>query len=248
MHLETLERRLFLSSVTFENQTLTIIGSPGRDRIRINITIVPTGSHATVLINGRGGVVQDFPRWASPLPKVMVQAGLGNDTINYNTHFAALPTTLLGGAGADDIKVVNNSTIVFAGRGNDIIEVVSDDTEKASVFGGDGDDHIVGSMGDFEFHGGNGNDTLIGDRGADKLFGDAGNDALKGGEGIDIFFGGDGNDRFYAEDSHANEPGDAGEGMDRAFFFDCSLPFDEFPNIESLRTLGNRHWFGCGCC
>jgi hemolysin type calcium-binding protein len=84
--------------------------------------------------------------------------------------------------------------------------------------------------------------------GAEQLFGDAGNDAIKGGDGIDTFFGDAGDDRFYSEDANANEPGDAGEGMDRAFFSDCILPFDDFPNIESLRTLGNRHWFGCGCC
>lgn len=250
MQFETLESRLHLSSVTYRNQILTIIGSPGRDRIRIQILLDPVGDAARVLINGHGGDVRGFPNIFDPPPqKVVVEAGDGDDTIVLD-NYEGLRMIVRAGAGNDVIKGLTGSGTVFAGSGNDVVSL-STSSVAITVFGGDGKDLIETSADAYnELHGGNGNDTIVGNKGNDKLFGDAGNDVLKGGDGIDTYFGGDGNDRIYSADSNADEPVDGGKGKDRAFLpDDCSRPLDGFMNVDRLVVLAtNRTWLGCGCC
>jgi Ca2+-binding RTX toxin-like protein len=250
MQIESLEPRLLLTSVTWQNDLVTVEGSHARDRIRLTFWALGTGNSIDVLINGHSQPIIGFPPNGLFLfPQFMIRAGAGDDSIKVwmpNGGFV----TVHGGSGKDDINVDTRGAKIFGDAGDDRIIDRNTLDDGESIFGGDGHDLIIGSDLNSNLHGGNGNDTLIGGKGDDQLFGDAGNDALKGGDGIDTFFGGDGNDRIYSADSNANEPVDAGEGMDRAFFpDDCSLPLDDFPDIESLRVLGaNRSWMGCGCC
>ena len=95
------------------------------------------------------------------------------------TAFAsAVPTLLVGGAGADSI---------IGGIGRD------------RIYGRDGDDTLHGELGNDLLDGGPGNDALDGFLGDDILIGAAGNDTLEGRLGDDQLLAGDGNDILYAD-------------------------------------------------
>src|SRR4051812_29454486 len=102
--LESLERRLLLSSVVYQNQILTITGSPGRDRIRVNILMDTAGSGAFVVINGHRRAVRNFPYLSGPAPRgVVVESGRGDDTITLS-NLEGIPATIRAGSGNDVIK------------------------------------------------------------------------------------------------------------------------------------------------
>ena len=133
--------------------------------------------------NGSGARIANVER---------INAGAGNDVIDFtSTVFAYGNVTLDGGDGND---------VLWASLGNDIL------------LGGAGNDDLFGGAGQDYLNGGAGNDTLNGDRGNDLLEGAAGddilsdtfannlfyakegNDQLTGGDGNDLFIGGSGND------------------------------------------------------
>lgn len=79
----------------------------------------------------------------------------------------------LGGAGNDEVYLLDGADLFAAGGGND------------RVFGGDGDDELQGN---------DGNDLIAGESGNDRLYGEGGDDALYGGSGDDVLTGGNGSD------------------------------------------------------
>jgi Ca2+-binding RTX toxin-like protein len=255
MHLETLEARFLFASPTAaiaKDGTLTIDGTPARDRIRVYIMLDLSGGEWKVQLNGRDAHLRppttpDWPYWSPS--RIVIRGGGGDDLIKLNSPLGGVPTTINGGDGNDQIFVYGRYARIFGGRGNDHITLggnVSSDERDGAIFGGDGDDLITGSSSSNVIHGGAGNDTLIGGKGDDQLFGDAGNDALEGGDGIDTFFGGDGNDRIYSGDAVAHEPVDGGSGHNRVLFpNDCGLPMDNFVSIDRILMQGTHHLLFC---
>ncbi|MBB3098750.1 Ca2+-binding RTX toxin-like protein [Actinoplanes campanulatus] len=99
-------------------------------------------------------------------PKLVRAAlGAGNDRLVNRT---AIPTSVTGGTGADQI------------------------------YGGSGKNAIDGGSGDDALYGGRSADTLLGGAGRDALWGAAGNDVIYGGTGIDNLIGDAGDDKLYA--------------------------------------------------
>ncbi|MBX6374864.1 MAG: hypothetical protein IRZ13_11595 [Acetobacteraceae bacterium] len=90
--------------------------------------------------------------------------------------------TLVGNAGANELRGFGGNDTIFGGGGNDFID------------GGAGDDTLDGGAGDDELQGRAGDDSLRGAGGADTLYGGAGNDTLDGGVGDDLLVGGLGDD------------------------------------------------------
>src|SRR6185436_3434106 len=177
MQIEPLEPRLLLTSANLQNDLLTVEGSARRDRIRITIWMTGTGNSFEVTINGHHQPItgDDPDRLLYFIPRLMIRAGAGDDSLKLWIPLGWLDTTIHGGAGNDKLNVAARGTLAFGDSGDDVITMPNDLDPGDSAFGGDGDDYIAG--GDFgcELHGGNGNDTLIGGKGADQLFGDAGN-------------------------------------------------------------------------
>jgi Ca2+-binding RTX toxin-like protein len=215
MLFEKLESRVLLSSATIVNGVLTVLGSPARDHIRVDVNSDTAGSSFSVIINGHQ---QSLP--ATPIPQqIIVRSGKGNDVISYNALGGSGPITIDAGSGNDRINLQAHFVTVHGGTGNDSITAfgVASIGPIGSIFGDDGNDKITIHAGTATLHGGNGNDTLIADDGDDQLFGDDGNVVLKGGTGTDQFFGGSGNDRLYSNDGTFNESVDGGAGKDKVY-------------------------------
>ena len=246
MQIESLEPRLLLTSVTWQNDLVTVEGSHARDRIRLTFWALGTGNSIDVLINGHSQPILGFPPNGLFLfPQFVIRAGAGDDSIKVSMPNGGL-VTVHGGPGNDDINVDTRGAKIFGDNGDDRIIDRNDLDEGESIFGGDGNDLIIGSDLNSSLHGGNGNDTLIGGKGDDQLFGDAGNDALKGGDGIDGYFGGEGNDRIYSGDTTGEEPVDGGNGFDRVYFPDhCSLPLDTLVSVERMFVLHTHFKWLC---
>jgi Ca2+-binding RTX toxin-like protein len=173
---------------------VTITGTEGNDVITRAVETY-TGPLAVVVppwlrvtINGR------TTRYASPLVRISVLGGGGNDSIRVLNDLGPLaggatgaPTvTLDGGAGRDTLRapsrVTSGGYTLLGGDGSDLL--VGTDQGDA-LDGGAGRDRLLGRAGD---------DTLLGGEGNDILQGGAGNDALTGGAGADRIFGGAGDD------------------------------------------------------
>lgn len=164
--IESLENRQLLSA-SLVNGTLTTTGKATADNIYVTI--------------GAGNKINVYEDWkitgsfsAGSVKKINCSVGDGNDYV-YIGSIGAIPATIDGGKGNDNIA---------GGYGNDIIT------------GGDGDDTLNGGPGNDKVDGGNGNDGVSGDVGNDTLLGGAGNDLITGGTGDDTMDGGLGADTF----------------------------------------------------
>ena len=145
----------------------------------------------------------------------------------------AFRASLTGGAGDDElfiIQAVMGSPAVLPKDVND------------TVSGGDGNDQITGGLGNDSLSGDGGNDTIFGNAGGDTMAGGAGDDILYGGDndnknvndGGDSITGGDGADQLYGHSGNDSMSG--GSGAD---FLDGSVGNDELHgNADNDTILG----------
>jgi Ca2+-binding RTX toxin-like protein len=94
-----------------------------------------------------------------------VNAGAGNDAVTV-ARGVAIPVTLRGGPGDDDLVGGAGADKLIGGSGNDILVGRAG---ADSLFGGPGDDRLIG---------GSGNDLLRGEGGEDFLSGGSGRNEL----------------------------------------------------------------------
>ncbi len=206
--LEQLEnRRLYSVSATLApNGLLTITGTGGDDNIYINRSV----NGITVYDQSGSNLKWDFT--PGTIKKMKVDMGAGNDQF-YISMEDAIPVTIKGGDGDDNITTGTASDQIDAGAGDD------------DVNGGDGNDYIDAGAGEDGVGGGDGNDTILGNDGDDLLIGELGNDVIDGGLGADRIRGSEGNDTVtYAtrtnnvtvdlsdDISETPDDGEAGEG------------------------------------
>ena len=115
-----------------------------------------------------------------PMPaRVRLELGDGDDWQSFSSDYPpALPVTVLGGEGKDQLQTYGADNVTLdGGGGNDLLKGwQSNDT----LYGGAGDDEINGSGGNDHLEGGDGNDSLS----PDTYYG-PGNDYVDGGAGID---------------------------------------------------------------
>lgn len=109
-----------------------------------------------------------------------IDAGAGDDTLDYSQRISSVIVDLANGVGTD----VSGGIVGIE-----------------NVTGGGGDDQIQGDHHRNLLRGGYGTDQLDGLGGADLLLGEAGNDTLRGGAGNDVLVGGVGGDNLYGGDN-----------------------------------------------
>ena len=133
---EALEQRTLLT-VTLDNGLVTVIGTDANDNIQIN----PNGAQIEVNLNA---AISPFD--AALINQIRIEALGGADTIAVNVN---RPTTILGGAGNDNIT--------------------GSDGGADDVFGNTGADTFAGRGGNdtFTWNPGDGNDVIDGDAGND---------------------------------------------------------------------------------
>ena len=162
--LEQLENRA-LFSVTYDETTgaLTVVGTPGKDRVIFSEEILHiTGKH--VLRLHFNGTVRDYRKGS--VRKIDIQTLDGDDLVILGT--INVPSTLNGGAGDDSLS---------GGDDKDVID------------GGDGNDYLYGRKDADSLTGGQGYDLILGGPGSDRIvpFSDSlGDDTVAGGKGMDV--------------------------------------------------------------
>jgi ELWxxDGT repeat protein len=145
------------------NGVLTITGSDTDDQIVISRS-PGDPSMLKVLSNGGYGSIK-----LSQISKILVSAGGGNDLINFNEKYGAIPfpSTIYGGTGNDTITGGSEQDRIYGGDGNDWIEgsggndIIYGDAGNDRLFGGDGRDHIDGGIGTNVIRGEGGVDTIV---------------------------------------------------------------------------------------
>jgi S-layer protein len=139
----------------------------------------------TVTVSGNAGI--DFTTGSLKAITKLDASGVTEDGVVTFTANAGLDTTIIGGAGDDDLTGSTGADTITGGAGDDFLD------------GDDGDDTLNGGDGDDFLDGGDGDDTLNGGDGDDIITGGTGKDTLTGGAGEDIFV-------FAAGDSTTADP------------------------------------------
>jgi Ca2+-binding RTX toxin-like protein len=249
--LEQLEnRRLYSVSATLAaSGVLTIAGTGGNDNIYIN----RSASGITVYDQSGSNLKWDFT--PGLVKKMKVDLGAGNDQLFIGMQ-DAIPSTIKGGDGDDNIT---------AGKGNDQIDAgAGDDT----INGAGGNDYIDAGAGDDGVGGAEGNDTLVGGDGNDLITGGLDNDLIDGGLGADRIRGSEGSDTVtYAtrtsdvavdlsdDPTETADDGEVGEGdfveadvenIIGGAGNDTLLGSTLAPNAPSSYTVNNMIWGGDG--
>ena len=138
--------------------------------------------------------------------RFVIDLGDANDALEVRAPMGSsgyLPTAMRGGAGDDELTLVEASLEGYGGPGNDTLrgnaihgdagnDLLMTVRETATARGGSGDDRIVGSDAFEFFYGGSGDDRVEGGGGGDRIDGGGGRDVLLGGEGDDVIGDGDG--------------------------------------------------------
>jgi Ca2+-binding RTX toxin-like protein len=190
--IESLENRWLLSAgltVSLARGTLTVLGSPGNDRI-----IIQRNGNNLVI----AGLAQAYP--LAKVKRLLVDGLAGRDRVELVAGKSplSLPAELRGGAGHDTILGGNGPNTILGGAGNDQLTggPLADDIDGGDgadlLRGLAGPDILRGGAGDDSIHGGEGDDLLQGMGGDDLLVGEAGRDTLLGGPGLDTLDGQDG--------------------------------------------------------
>jgi N-acetylmuramoyl-L-alanine amidase len=206
---------LYVSGVSLYGNTIFVVGTHGRDDIKI----FDRGSQLEVVstLEGQNESSQRFA--INQVSRVRVYSGPGDDTVISQSERIPLQAWLgdgndravgsqvndfiLGESGDDVVYGRGGDDRINAGRGND------------QIFGGHGNDFLAGGNGDDLIYGGLGNDTLIGLAGNDRLLGQNGNDLILAGAGDDQAWGGDDDDEIYG--SFGMDRIIGGLGADRLF-------------------------------
>lgn len=183
----------------------TLVGGTGNDVIR--------GGYGNDLLNGEAGTD-------------VVYGDDGDDTFAY-LGAADQQDQWIGGAGADIVKNMSGTSMVFstfpAGWSVETI-----DGGSKPILGTAGNDmidfrsvslinigHIDAGAGNDTVYGTNGVDTIGGGTGDDWLYGSGGDDLLAGFDGVDRLFGDAGNDTFaFVTNADAGDFVDGGSGTD----------------------------------
>jgi Ca2+-binding RTX toxin-like protein len=235
---DVLESRT-LFSAALSGTTLNLRGTPQAD----NYLVRRSGSQIIVERNG----VREGQFAFSKVQRLSIMLGDGNDTLESKGR---LPRMMVdAGNGDDTVHTSVGSDFVTAGAGNDSINTFGGDD---TVDPGAGNDGIAGgtgintldyssrtagitvdletgqtfdsAAGDDSFEsfsivrGGSGNDTLIGTpKSINSLFGDGGNDTLTAKGADDELYGGRGDDVLV--DAYGSTLLDGGDGRDTADYF-----------------------------
>jgi Ca2+-binding RTX toxin-like protein len=183
---EHLEARSLLS-VVVKTGVIRARGTGGDDEIQV--TFGPFSLESFFI---RVSVNDQAPpdlvvRNGTPIPRVVIKAGGGNDHITLQGNGAYPGTVVLAGDGDDNVALNGYAATIHGGAGDD------------NVSGADGELLFEGALADLWF-GGPGNDVLRGGDGEDTLVGGAGDDVLIGGGGGDCLFGQGGRDTFETVD------------------------------------------------
>lgn len=129
--------------------------------------------------------------------RVSIDAGDGDDRVTYTF---GLPSTIVGGAGADTLTGGFGPDTMNGGVGEDQVtggagnDTIRGSGENDILDGGPGNDDITGEGLDDTLTGGPGNDTLRGEKGNDGIRGGSGDDTMTGASGSDTLIGDEGND------------------------------------------------------
>jgi hypothetical protein len=122
--------------------------------------------------------------------------GAGSDTFKFINNSALLNGTINGGSGTNALNYSGTTKPTFINLGTGQATGVTSTTSTGvvtniqNVFGGTGNDYIVGSSANNVVDGGAGNDIMSGLGGNDIMVGNYGADLINGGSGIDILIGG----------------------------------------------------------
>ncbi len=140
----------------------------------------------------------------------------GSDRIFIGQNGPVQNTSADGGAGDDEITVVeaSGSNNLFGAAGDDTLTVI--EGSRQSLFGGSGNDTLTSN---------GSNNRLYGGSGDDKLFSSV-NDSLFGGDGDDVLFAGQGGGNRLS----------GGTGVDQFWIANASLPTSK--NIVTDFTVG----------
>ncbi len=210
----------------------TIDGGIGNDTIDggndADSIIGGDGDDFISLLNGddtaQGGIGNDSIRISEF--NIRVEAGQGNDTIDFRTSAGNGSPTLLGGAGDDFIETTSRPDSISGGEDNDQISASGfggadtldggdgNDTiafytnVTSTVIGGSGDDSIINgfnaSTGAVSVNGGTGNDTIGGTNADDTLLGEADDDLISPDQGSDSVNAGTGTDTVVLDGDRAD--------------------------------------------
>jgi Ca2+-binding RTX toxin-like protein len=181
---------------TLQNGLLTVVGTNADDKITLRLQA------GNVQVDFGDDGTPDFSFSAADVAAIDVSAGNGDDTVRVDetTGVFAVPTTIDGGNGNDNLT---------GGSGDD------------TLAGGNGDDILNGGAGTDTLQGGNGNDTIDGNRGNDPEFGGNGDDTFvwNPGEGSDTIEGQNGNDALLFNGANVAENVDLSANGNRLRFF-----------------------------
>jgi len=158
--IDSLEHRVLLAAISFNNATVRIVGTSNNDIVEFALL---TGSQAQIYVDGVIATTIDL----ATIKSVSFAGGDGNDVI----ILGRVPLRLYaqGGAGDDAFS---------ASRGE----------HRDTLFGEDGNDYLYGGGGDDTLVGGQGYDGMLGGRGNDyiRILSDGfGDDTVGGGSSLD---------------------------------------------------------------
>jgi len=163
-------------SPTLENGVLTVNGTNSSDAIALRLKAL---TRDVLQVDFGDDGTADFEFNTEELGQITVEAGNGDDAVRIdesNGVFSdAIPTTLNGGNGDDNLTGGSGAGTLRGGNGNDRL---AGGNGNETLFGGNGDDSIDGNKGADTGVLGNGDDTFIWDPGD-------GSDIVEGQNGFD---------------------------------------------------------------
>ncbi len=197
-----LEPRQLLASIYQSSDTLYLLGTEGKDHVKIMYQSTnPDSYRITHSVDG-GQTQTDVRLGGRDIKKIVFMGRGGNDHFVEEYKLINRERVLAFGHEGDDILVIHSDGRVVGGPGNDTIRAKSGSNR---LEGGDGIDTIVGGDLADLILGGPGDDVLEGNWGDDLIFGEEGNDHIQGDQGAsqtsrgnDILIGGEGNDYIHA--------------------------------------------------
>ncbi|MCW5736793.1 MAG: VCBS domain-containing protein [Enhydrobacter sp.] len=232
-----------------------------------NLTFDAPANVTGIVLTAAAGILQIILAGASPIEivgssannnftgntgaNVISDGGGGNDTLKGGGGNDIVTVTggtdiVDGGAGADDLLVVDYSTATAsvtsgaAGASDGGTRTVSfDRVERLKIIGGSGADNLSGLSGNDILSGGEGNDTLGGGTGNNIVDGGNGNDTVVFSGGVDTVTGGAGDDVLRLDTYYTGLLGtmDGGTGTDTVRGFD--LTQFTYTDVEIADAFGS---------
>ena len=141
-----------------------------------------------------GGFVSKYSN--ATVQAIHVEAGTGNDTVEFSGTFSGL----------DEVRAHGDT-------GNDRLDGLAATAGSLTMYGDDANDTVLGGAGNDNLFGGPGNDLLRGYGGGDALACGTGNDTGEGGTADDYLLGDIGND--FLQGNSGDDTVYAGSGVDR---------------------------------